>query len=201
MSLDPGGSRPATEWMVLTSTASSRASGGRMPGRRLASIVFPEPGGPTKRMLLPPAAATSSARRAMICPRTSARSGGAARTGPPGGSASGPARDLPRSEQERDRDRKVEAGALLSDVRGRQVDGDLSGRKLEAAVSKRREDALAAFPHGRVGQSHDREGRKSGAQVCLDFDEEAVDPLRGATRDTGKHGARSGGEEVRGEKR
>src|SRR5439155_22433448 len=81
-----------------------------------------------------------------------------------------PARDLPRSEQERDRDRKVEAGALLSDVRGRQVDGDLSGRKLEAAVSKRREDALAAFPHGRVGQSHEREGRKSGPQVCPGFD-------------------------------
>jgi hypothetical protein len=31
--------------------ASSKARRGRMVGRRLASIVFPEPGGPTSNML------------------------------------------------------------------------------------------------------------------------------------------------------
>ena len=38
---------------------------------RLASIVFPAPGGPIKIMLWPPAQATSRARLAACCPRTS----------------------------------------------------------------------------------------------------------------------------------
>ena len=71
----PGSSSPATEWMRVTSIASSSASGGRMPGSRRASIVLPPPGGPSMSIEWPPAAATSSARRAAPCPRTSARSG------------------------------------------------------------------------------------------------------------------------------
>ncbi len=74
----PGASRPATEWMRVTSRASSSVSGGRIPGRRRASIVFPMPGGPARIRLCAPAAAISSARRARSCPRTSARSGGGA---------------------------------------------------------------------------------------------------------------------------
>ena len=46
-----------------------------MPGRRRASIVLPEPGGPTMSRLWPPAAAISRARRASAWPRTSERSG------------------------------------------------------------------------------------------------------------------------------
>ena len=42
----PGGSMPATEWIVVTVSASSKESGGRSPGSRRASIVFPAPGGP-----------------------------------------------------------------------------------------------------------------------------------------------------------
>ena len=45
----PGGSRPATEWMRVTSSASARVSGGRIPGRRRASIVLPVPGGPIEQ--------------------------------------------------------------------------------------------------------------------------------------------------------
>ena len=37
----PLGNVPATEWMRVTSSASSRVSGGRMLGRRRPSIVFP----------------------------------------------------------------------------------------------------------------------------------------------------------------
>ena len=70
----PGAMRPATEWMVLTSNASSAESGGRRSGSRLASIVFPAPGGPIRSRLWHPAAAISRARRATACPRTSARS-------------------------------------------------------------------------------------------------------------------------------
>ena len=44
--------------------ASSRRSGGRIPGIRRASMVLPPPGGPIMSIECPPAAATSSARRA-----------------------------------------------------------------------------------------------------------------------------------------
>ena len=71
----PAGSSPATECTVVTSSDSSKVSGGSSPGRRLASIVLPAPGGPTSSRLWPPAAATSSARRPSACPCTSARSG------------------------------------------------------------------------------------------------------------------------------
>ena len=59
----------------------SSVSGGRMPGRRRASIVLPVPGGPASRRLCAPAAASSSARRARSWPRTSARSGVAGEAG------------------------------------------------------------------------------------------------------------------------
>ena len=51
-----------------------KRSGGRMEGRRLASMVLPEPGGPIIRRLWPPAAATSRARLATCWPRTSSKS-------------------------------------------------------------------------------------------------------------------------------
>jgi hypothetical protein len=48
--------------------------GGRIPGSLWASIVLPDPGGPTSSRLWPPAALTSSARLAVGCPLTSLRS-------------------------------------------------------------------------------------------------------------------------------
>ena len=50
-------------------------SAGNSPGRRSASMVFPEPGGPTMSRWCRPAAATSRAWRPKGCPLTSARSG------------------------------------------------------------------------------------------------------------------------------
>ena len=58
-----GGRTPATEWILVTSSASSGVRGGRIPGSRRASIVFPVPGGPASSRLCAPAAAISSARR------------------------------------------------------------------------------------------------------------------------------------------
>ena len=52
---------------------------GKMEGRRLASMDFPEPGEPMSRILCPPAAAISSARFTFSCPMTSAKSGSAFR--------------------------------------------------------------------------------------------------------------------------
>src|SRR5437667_277751 len=45
----PSGSTPATEWIFVVSSASSRLIFGRMVGSRRASIVFPDPGGPGYR--------------------------------------------------------------------------------------------------------------------------------------------------------
>src|SRR5438094_4437884 len=67
-------STPATLWILVVSSASSKVKGGRIEGMRLASMVLPEPGGPIIKMLCPPAEATSSARLAVCCPRTSLKS-------------------------------------------------------------------------------------------------------------------------------
>ena len=40
---------PAAEWTIVAASASSRSSAGSRPQRRCASIVLPEPGGPTSR--------------------------------------------------------------------------------------------------------------------------------------------------------
>ena len=49
-------------WIRVTVIASARVSGGRIDGRRRASIVLPVPGGPESRRLCEPAAAIVSAR-------------------------------------------------------------------------------------------------------------------------------------------
>lgn len=55
------GSLPATLWIFVLSSDSSRESGGRIDGSLLASMVFPAPGGPMRITLCPPAAAISNA--------------------------------------------------------------------------------------------------------------------------------------------
>lgn len=52
----PCPSFPATECILVVSRLSPNDSGGRMEGRRFASMDFPLPGAPTNRMLCPPAA-------------------------------------------------------------------------------------------------------------------------------------------------
>jgi len=47
----PGGSNPATEWIRVTSSASSGGNRGKIPGSRRASIVLPVPGGPPSSRL------------------------------------------------------------------------------------------------------------------------------------------------------
>ena len=66
---------------MLTSSISDGSSGGRIEGRRRASIDLPAPGGPIISRLWPPAAATSSARLAVSWPLMSFRSGIASSAG------------------------------------------------------------------------------------------------------------------------
>ena len=67
-------SNPATECTRVTSSASAKLRGGKIPGNRRANMVLPLPGGPTNTRLCPPAAAISNARRASACPFTSSKS-------------------------------------------------------------------------------------------------------------------------------
>ncbi|MOA62700.1 hypothetical protein D3C78_1881980 [compost metagenome] len=55
-------SLPAALNILVTSSDSLSPSSGRMPGRRLISIVLPVPGGPIRTILCIPAAAIISAR-------------------------------------------------------------------------------------------------------------------------------------------
>ena len=133
-------SSPATEWIRVTSSASSSASGGRIPGRRRASIVFPVPGGPARSRLWPPAAASSSARRARSCPRTSARSGatgaGAGASSPSGS----PRRQLDLAREVPGRLREMAHGHRL-DTRERDL-----RRRLRCAEHARRDPSAARPP-------------------------------------------------------
>ena len=66
--MPPSSRRPAREWIIEVSSASEGSRGGRMPGRRAASIDLPLPGGPTMRRWWRPAAAISRARFSLPSP-------------------------------------------------------------------------------------------------------------------------------------
>jgi hypothetical protein len=73
--MPPPARSPARLRIMLTSSISAGSSGGRIDGRRCASMDFPAPGGPITSRLWPPAAATSSARLALSWPLMSFKSG------------------------------------------------------------------------------------------------------------------------------
>jgi hypothetical protein len=75
-----------------------------------------------------------------------------------------------------ERHRQIKRGAFLANVGWSEVDGHgLSSRKIEAAVSKRRFDALAAFLDGNIGKACDGEITWAAwADVHLDFDEGSI---------------------------
>ncbi len=74
ISIALSGSFPATEWILVVSSASCNERGGNIVGNLFASMVLPAPGGPTRMALWPPAAAISNARFMFSWPFTSAKS-------------------------------------------------------------------------------------------------------------------------------
>ena len=70
----PAGSFPRMECILVVSKDSSKVISGKMVGRRLASMLLPEPGGPMSSTLWQPLAAISRARLAYGWPFTSAKS-------------------------------------------------------------------------------------------------------------------------------
>lgn len=77
-----------------------------------------------------------------------------------------------------------------ADVRGRQVNGDVGGRNIVAAILQRGADAVPALAHGGVGQAHSVEVAFVGADagnIYLDFDDVGVYAIDGGAECLVKH--------------
>jgi hypothetical protein len=141
--------RAASEAITAEASASSSESGGRMPGRRCASIDLPVPGGPIRSSECAPAAAIASARFAFGCPRTSARSGTpgvssrGADVGRSGGIGSRPARCAHTASS-------VGAGCTMAS-RTSAASGALAAGSTNARPARRAESAIGSAP--RIGRS------------------------------------------------
>ena len=85
-------------------------------------------------------------------------------------------RNLVRGGEDGERDRQVEAGALLAQVGRRQVDGDAPERPLQLGRDDAAANALLRLLAGAVGQPDDGEGRHPLLQVRLDFDPPRLQP-------------------------
>ena len=78
-------------------------------------------------------------------------------------------RKLVRGGEDGQRNRQVEAGALLAQVGRRQVDGDAPERPLQLGRDDTAADALLGLLAGAVGQPDDGEGGHAPLQMRLDF--------------------------------
>ena len=89
---------------------------------------------------------------------------------------------------------QVESGAFFLDVGGSEVDGDVRGRDVVAAVLQRGADAVAAFAHGGIGQADGVEvvliALDAGA-VDFDLNDVGVDAVDGGAESFVKHGEKN----------
>ena len=67
--------------------------------------------------------------------------------------------------EDAERDRKIEATAVLGQIRRREIDGDLALRIVELRVEDRRAHAIARFLHGGFGQADDRRARQTAGKM------------------------------------
>ena len=79
-------------------------------------------------------------------------------------------RDLPRGGEDRQRDREVEAGALLAQAGRREVDGDPLQRPLELRRADAAPDPVLRLRTGSIGEPDDREAGHAAVDVRLDLD-------------------------------
>ena len=98
-------------------------------------------------------------------------------------------RHLFARREDADRDRQIEAGAVLAQVGRREVHRDAALRELEARVGDRSAHALARLAHRSIPESDDRERRQSLTYVDLDRDASGFDAVDGEGGDLGEHGA------------
>ena len=87
-----------------------------------------------------------------------------------GGALERAARELLRRREQRERDRQVEAGALLAQLGRREVDRDAARREVQLGGGDPAANALARLLAGAVGEPDDREAGNAVANVRLDVD-------------------------------
>jgi hypothetical protein len=98
-------------------------------------------------------------------------------------------RDDPGGRQDAERDGHVESGAVLAQIRGRQVHGDATKGILEAAVLDGAADAHAALLHAGVGQSDDVTAGQAVGHVDLDVNRRGLDTDHGRGKHMREHEA------------
>jgi hypothetical protein len=85
---------------------------------------------------------------------------------------------------------QIEAGALFANVGGREINGDVGGRNIAAAVFERGANAIAALAHGGVGQADGVEVilvRFYAGDVDFDFDDVGVNAVNGSAQSFIEH--------------
>ncbi len=75
------------------------------------------------------------------------------------------------------RDRQIVDGALLLDVRWREVDRIAAGNRTETSVVDRRPDAILAFAHSGIRQPDDHELRLTADRIDLDLHGVGIDAI------------------------
>ncbi len=105
--------------------------------------------------------------------------------------------ELPRGGEQSERDRQVEAGALLAEAGGSEVDRDPPVGPDELGRRDPGADALLGLLAGAVGQADDREGRQPLVQVRLDLDPARLEADERVRDRAGEHAASLGSEFAR----
>src|SRR6266545_5469663 len=96
-------------------------------------------------------------------------------------------RHLPRRGEDRERDRQVEAGALLPQAGGRKVDGDARPRPLPLSRGDAAADPLLRLLAGTVGEPDDREARDPALEMRLDLDPARIEADEGVRDSAREH--------------
>ena len=102
------------------------------------------------------------------------------------------ARDLPSRGEDPHRDGEIQAGPLLAEVAGGQVDDQPPRWKLALAVADRGAHPLLRLSYRAAGESDHHEGRLAVADVDLDLDQPPFEAARERREHLGEHGSRLG---------
>ena len=101
-----------------------------------------------------------------------------------------PGLELIRGDQNTQRDRQIEAAAVLRQIGRRQRHCDAPRRRRETGIGDRGAHPVARFAHRRIGQADDIEARQPAGQVHLDAHRRGGNAELGAGMDDGEvHGA------------
>ena len=82
--------------------------------------------------------------------------------------------DLTGGQQNSERDRQIEATALLGQIRGRETHRDAAGGEFEVRVEQRRAHPLLALLHHHGGEAHDAEHRQAAREAHFDVHQRRV---------------------------